>query len=641
MNFRFTLGEFFVLRDMPEGWRELTLNIKRKSEANAIYTDWTSELTFWGDGWDRLKYYLDGVGICARIPCKIEIDRRDTGYFRLLYQGVIALSDCEINYERQTIMGPIKSDSYLDYIASRHNMGVWYFNSHKEEGTQLTFGGQPVETTNFAKYLTLHDVVTGEQPAPDFFPQISFAYKVSDVLSYHLQYMTDNNVSAISDLFTQTPFLQGEQELTFPVDLQNGDEVQIQFINCFGKLIDKTITIVGATDSERYDQVAKEFVQKGDFYKYIPNNPVPATENAKAKCAYAYFDGSMFSWSDSNPDTQTVTLYNLTPYTNFSVFHNGDPVTLNVTQALQYGLANLFLGFNNELSESANNGAIGDKLITFDRLFNMLDSHFDIGMNLEGVSSDFVMRVEPKSYFYNKPEIISIGDIRNLKAKQNDEVLLQNLIVGTKGANSNVVKGASGKRQNWATPGCAVTTKDKNTDGNFDISAIGLQYTRFPGEYPVRYPDDVAFILSTAETMNEGAPGFPVLSAQYKIRVINGTGETIQDGSTEGTLYSYNAAMLNYWAVFNHLFSMTGSPKAASTNPEFPGYYVVKNSDNAFARKNYEIDCLLSDDQAKRCIILPVGRIGYRGTDNKRRSDSLFELEWNVNTKRAKIKVFG
>lgn len=638
MNLRFTLNDVFVLNNMPNGWQDLTLGIKRDNRSNAIYIDYTSDLTFWGDGWDRMKYIMDGVGICARIKTTIEIDRQDTGNFEFLYEGVVALSDCEIDFEKKQIKGPIKSDSYLDFIQEQYDNGVWYFNRFTEVGVQTTFAGSAIDTTDFCKYFILHNIITGDQPgASPFFPQLSYCYKVSDVLKYHYQYMTDNKVTGVSDLFSNQSFIEGQMRLEFASDLIAGDEIEIKFTNCFNQFILKTFTIIGANPTETFQEMADAFLQQGDFAKYIGTGS--ATDNEKAAAAYGYFDGSMFGYSIPNAGLKIVSLIHYTPITDVEVSVNGVPVDITILQELQYGMKNLFMAFNTELQGRFFPG-IGNKLVNFNTLFKELDSHFNLATGLEQIEGGFQMRVEPKEYFYNKPQILDIGSVINIKAEANSDLLIQNLSVGTKGANVNVLKACSGRKQNWNVAGCIVESTDKNSSSNFDISSIGLQFANFSQDYPFRYPDDIIFFLSSESTTEKGdSAGDPVLSQSYRVKVINsGASASL---NPFGLIYAFNVGLINYWAVKNHLFSFTGSPQAKSTNTQYTNDFIVKNSDSAFSRKNYEFDCILTDEQAKRCILMPIGRIGYRDRDNLQRSDSLYELEWKVLTCKAKIKVFG
>lgn len=633
---RFTLNDIFVLSDMPEGWRDLELNIKRDSENVAIYTSFTSELTFWGDGWTYLKYIIDGEGICGRVNCLIEIDYERKGNYKTLYEGVLVLTDFEVDYEKQTAIGPITSESYLDFIAKRFNFGVWYYNTFIEVGTQYTFGGLPVSVQDAARYIDTHDIVTGTQPPTAGLN--TYAYRVITALNYHMQYMTENKVTVISDFFQNQSFQKAIYTVDFQSDFSPGDQVDISFKNCFGKLIEVSVVISAGTQSQMLDQISKAFVQSGDFSRFIGH--IAGTANQRASSVYALFDGSMFSWSAVNYSPGAlwrIDLEAVTPITDFTVTRVSGTSSINTTQELAYGMKNLFMAFNKELLS----GQMGDKGMTFRQLFDMLDSHFNLGMQLTQIGDDaYQIRIEPKEYFYNNPQIVDVGSIINVKAQANTELLFQNLVVGTKGANANYFKGPSGKVQNWSVGGCSSDVTDKNTDGNFDISSIGYQIGTFTGDYPLRYPDDVSFILSTDATVTEGgAVGTPVLSEKFRIRIINT--DSIYDPGGEGLLYAFNAGLINFWAVYNHIFSMTGSPASASTNDDLSSPYYIKNLDIAFSRKNYEFDTILTNGEAAMCMLQPTGAIGFKDSQGVQRSASLFELTWNINTKKAHFKVFG
>lgn len=639
---RFTLNNIFVLHDQPEGWRELELNIKRDSLNLAIYITYSSDLTFYGDGWTYLKYIIDGVGICGRVNVLIEIDRENIGNYKTLYEGIIDLNDFDIDYERCTAKGPVKSSSYLSYITDRFDKKVWYFNNHIEVGTQYTFGGLPVTTQNAAKYVNTHDIVTGVQPSPA--STWGTVYRVFDALNYHMQYMTENNVSVVSDFFNNQSFQKGEVLISFDSDLIIGNQIDISFINCYGILITKTVIIISGTQSQMLDQVARAFIQDGDFSTIIGDNLTPATPNEKASAVYGIFDGSKFSNSvvSYSPGIYwRIYLEYVTPITNIIVTRVSSTSHVSVTQPLVYGMKNLFMGFNTELTGDIFGQGIGDKLMSFRELFDMLDARFNLGMQLVQIGTDtFQMRIEPKSYFFNNPQIVDVGSVLNVKAEANNEILFQNLVIGTKGANVNIIKGPSGKMQNWSVGGCSSNITEKNTDGNYDISSIGYQLTNFVAGFQLRYPNDIAFMLSTDATALLGpTSGSPVLSEQFQIRIIN-SGPHVFNGASEGLLYSYNSGLINFWAVYNHLFSLTGSPQSASRSV-LAGPYIVKNSDMAFSRKNFEFDTILTDGEIAMCMLQPTGSIGFKDSSGDQRSDSLFELVWNINSGKAHFKVFG
>lgn len=631
MRLRFILSDIFILDDMPDGWRDLALKIRRDSKKNSIYIDYTSDLTFFGDGWDVLKYYIDGIGICARIPTLIEIDENDSGDYEYLYNGVINLADCDIDYERCTVKGRIKNDSYLDYISAFYKAQIWYFNHFREAGIQTTFiTGEPVLTTNFAKSSQIHSVATGN------ITDVCYTYRMIEVLNYHMQYMTANKVSVVSDFFTKTSFEQGIYQVHITGALAIGNIFDIEFTNCYGRRVIKTVTITSNDQTAAFAELANGFVQKGAFDRYFTSLFSYNTDQTSA-AAYAYFDGSMFSFSEEQHGTNDIFLYHITPITDISVTSLSHAVTVTQTQELTYGMRNLFMAFNSELALAANENMMGDKRLSFDTLFDMLDSHFNLGMSLEKVGDTFQMRIEPKEYFYLTPQILDFGSVINIKAKPNTDLLLQNLIVGTKGANSNIVRGASGKNQNWSVGNCSTEVEDKNTDGNFDMTSIGIQWINFTGRYPLQYPNDIAFLLSTPDTVEEGDPTEGhVLAMNHRIKVVN----TDFHGG-EGIAYAFNHGLINYWSIKNHLFSLTGSPQTPSTNLDISGNYVVKNDDSAFSRMDYEFEALMNRDEIRRVIFEPTGRIGFTDNAGVHRSCSLLEMEWNINTQKAKLTLFG
>jgi len=574
--FRFTLDDYTILEDQPKGWDEMELKVVRDTFTIASYVTYMSDLTFWGEGWNHCSYVLKSQGLCGQVTVKVEVDRLGTGHYKTLFVGVMNFTDAEIDYEKCTVKCKVKQNTMMKYISDRYDYGVWYFNNFFEVGKMRTFNGNDVifgagELNSCARSIILHDVVTGDQPgtAMPYFTD-NYGYRVIDVLNYHMAILTDNKVSVVSDFFTKQSFQPEQYQITISSGtMTGGDIVTVVFDNMYGNTF--TIEVpFDTSDLQTLTNIGERIVQRGDFSLYF-NSLATLTADETAAMAYSYYDGSKFSYTEADAMGPVLLAESCTPITNITITCSNPAVvfTVNKVQELKYGMKNLFMGFNNELGN--NNTTVGNKIVSFRSIFEKLDSHFDLGILMQQVDEDkWEMRIEPKSDIFNQPQILDLGGVIGITSSPNQDISIQNLSVGTKGANTMYrFKAASGRKQQWFVNQCQSEVRDKDTEANYDIATVGFQYPHFSQGYNIKYGDDITFFTVTDETVNNGlkGSGSQAVSEFFRLRVMN-SHSYLDPSQKEGILYAYNVPMINGWAVYNHLYSLTGDAKSPVMNPE-------------------------------------------------------------------------
>lgn len=649
--FRFTLGSYTLLEDQPHGWDKLELNIKRDGVFNAMYITYTNDLIFWGEGWDFCKNIIDTQGICGIVDVLIEVDRDHNGQYKTLFSGIADFTDAKIDYERCEITLVVKDNIIMKLLSDRIAHDVGYNNAFRNGWENRTVGDDPIDininddgsivsTTNIsavtrgniARAIDLHLTVTGGAAQ---YNGLRWGYKIIDALREHIAVMTDNQVSVESDFFTQNSYTN--EHWLVSVDkttMGAGDIYTIRYKNAYGQLIEPLAVNFTTNADTTLQLIADALLLHSELDRAISIYLNTAVDFASDTFSYSVID------TVSTP--ATITAQSFTPVTGFTITCNNSVVfTITKTQSITYGMANLFMAYNSELSGYFYGGK---SVVSFEQLFKMLDSHFNLGMSLQSVGGNFILRIEPKSYFFNNPEIMDIGGVMNIKSSANKDMTIKNLTVGN--IASDYYGFGTGKKQTWTVNQCETGDNDKSSEANFDIGSIGDQIplsgvAQFTGPAS-RYQDAVTFIIIEPSDINYGLYGNmtnPSCSAaMYPVKVIN---SSLFSSAPSCTIYGYNAGLINYWAVYNHLFIIAGDPKTWITSSFFTYLRIIKNTDDAIFRMDYEFDGILTDAAIQAIFNQPIGSIGFSKDPSNHLSKGIYELKWSAISGAANFKLFG
>ncbi len=183
-KYRFTLDGTILTRN-PENWKDIQITLERQKDIEGLLLIFTSELTFVEDGYNLLRTQFDS-NYNNKITANIDILNVNNTFDRL-FTGVIILSDIKFNLNRKTAIVKIEDVSFFGAINNNKNIKNIVDAGFTKNGVKIT----PVPKFNLDFFLTTSGTYTGSLADRDVF-------KVLDVLSFLVRFMTDNIVKGIT-----------------------------------------------------------------------------------------------------------------------------------------------------------------------------------------------------------------------------------------------------------------------------------------------------------------------------------------------------------------------------------------------------------------------------------------------------------
>lgn len=220
-----------LLTNTPIGWDKAKIKSKRDKDIRGLFTNYTTDLEFWGDGFD----YLDNIlnqDYCQTV--EVTIDSNDcTGEWETEFNGTIALTQItKYDVERKTITTKILDESFDAKINNNKSLKAFVDVGTSKNGEDIT----PVTPVDISFFL----------PTANFNTYIGTAregYRVYDCFRFIIDYMTDGGVDFVSDVFGSSGeyynwFLFTGSEIR--VGAGNGRQLEVSFKELFIELHKKT-----------------------------------------------------------------------------------------------------------------------------------------------------------------------------------------------------------------------------------------------------------------------------------------------------------------------------------------------------------------------------------------------------------------
>lgn len=646
--YRFSIDEFTILESQPIGWENMELNIARDSWAKGLFITYLSDLTLWGDGWDYCAVQLDVNGLCSTITMLIEVDRAHNGKFKTLFNGYGDFSEAKIDHEKCQITFNFKDNLIMKQLRDAWDHSVWISNPLVESIGAITLDGSILKIDvnddgtiipfgSCCRRVDYHSVINGTYVDPSLG---TFSYKVIDLLNYIMGIISNMKVKVVSDFFTQTSYQCERWDIHISSGtIGPGDSVTINFKSGYAFTYTTFGLLFITNELTTLQSIATTLLQNMDLGNV-------SFANAQ-RVVYEFFDNTKFSAADAAfvSGANRIIAESFIPITDFTITCSNPAVIFSVTQTqeITYGMKNLFAGFAHELSGLSTTDGV-DKTLSFKTLFDALDARFCLGMALQSIEGiNYELRIEPLEYFFNQPEVIDLGGIMNISSEYNDKLTIKNLTVGSKGGDT--FGPLSGRKQNWYISKCIGPYEDKDTQANYDIGSIFRDSSPMGQWIDDKYPNTLEFFLAEEALINKGLchiqtlPLTEVKTQQWVIGMVNTNATPIPP---VGFIYAYNAGLINYWAVRNHLFIMNGDAKTKALSIPEPSYEeIIYNTDDSKTRRNYAIDSILTDDEVQVLIANPFAGIGFDKDPTNHLTKGLYELKWNVNTGKAIFELFG
>lgn len=187
MALRFTVNST-VLTNEPKG--EVKIFQRRDKEINGLFFNFTSTLEFWGDGFDLIDTSIDD-DYCGDIPVLIETDDCHEGTYETLFEGFILKNNIEeYDIDKCTIKSQIVDNSYNAKILNNRNIKILIGAEESKNGVTIT----PPSAVN----IDFFDPTAGSQV---YGYADRESYKLFDVFTFVIDYITDGEMSVESDVF--------------------------------------------------------------------------------------------------------------------------------------------------------------------------------------------------------------------------------------------------------------------------------------------------------------------------------------------------------------------------------------------------------------------------------------------------------
>lgn len=300
-----------LINDEPMGLTEAELTITRDEKLKGIFFNYTSDLTFFGDGYQILLAKRNTGAGCGAVNCLIQYDCNQTGNYDVLFEGVINVGSGDMEWDEYNCMVKTKIEN-ADFNNFLQTFGDFEFRVNSQfciDGvTPLT----PI-TQNLTDMIVDLNGATTTQPSQN--------YLFIDVLRQCLTFLTNGQVNLDEDSLYNVPFQRQIIEMQLPNPIGTYASIDINFINYYGQNIQFNTVTPGSAASFR-----------GIVHKNQINAPNALTANQ---------DRNNYLGMANYYDETNIRFENIAPWRSWSIVPDYGTADLVEIQPYQYGLKNL------------------------------------------------------------------------------------------------------------------------------------------------------------------------------------------------------------------------------------------------------------------------------------------------------------
>lgn len=186
MQWRFSLDG--TLKEQPQGWEDIAVTIKRDREIRGLIVRYTSDLIWTGDGYDYIINQISTQGFCTLVDVLIEVEQFPNNGWETFFEGVIFLSECEINRSWCSVKVQVHDSVFGAKI--QNNKGIDAQVNVPRSKSDIAITAAPVTQIDF--FRPSDGVVAYNNRE---------CYHVEDILRFIIAFITDGTVGYVSTIF--------------------------------------------------------------------------------------------------------------------------------------------------------------------------------------------------------------------------------------------------------------------------------------------------------------------------------------------------------------------------------------------------------------------------------------------------------
>jgi len=544
-NFKYYINGT-LLSDEPKGWQDSAKKLKRSEEHNNIFIEYVTDLIFHGDGYSIISSLINEQGYCADANLKIDYRCSEFEDFENYFTGKLKLIDAEFDDERCEVMCHAEDESLFGLIKPRFSHKVRLASSKTVTGVD--------DITISQRTIAIPDTDTGITVSRS-------GYYVVDILDFLVRYISDNQISVVSDFFSTSTSTRITQTITFlsPLNATGIFLGNLRWTDYFG--VDHNsgiLTTASSNPSVNLDTICKFFVGNTSLGGGNHNEFNSFKD-------YQYF--AKATHNGSNQITLVSDLPMKLRMPNLCTVSDASPeLPDNGKKYLSY-FSGLML-----------RGQTDAPIVSFDDIYNDLENLFNLSFSIERISGNLIMRIEPLIYFIDSSHVFNIDNVINMTHKKSEQMVKAQLSMGDNDFIHKAYASYAYSNSTWVVNrSCYGGDADWSTKAIVDADSIANYMTGVSSATNTEN-DKRGFLLECARLQNGSIRGIPYENNIYALGV-------------QYTYYSLNAQLTNYWVLSNNLLRIAGNPK----------YYnrVITNSKDIYLDNEYTFDAPISFSQQR------------------------------------------
>lgn len=592
-----------LLNNEPENLQDTELTITRDPDLKGIFLEYTSDVTFWGDGYTYIKTTADANNQCATIQCLIQYRCDEFQLFQTLFEGVIPTGGDGIEWNDTdcSVTVKIENADFSNFLKTYGDLRI----PINTTGARFSVDG----TTSITP-ATAYEVEVFQDSSPaNYLATTVRMYEFIDVLRYSLAYLTNDELTLDADPLYTTDFEPQRYEIQFLGGINTGDTITWTFTNFYGQTYTVTVTLVGGSG------LADEAILP--LFHYVDPTISTVTRNQTnyfAKGGLYINIGSLF-------------IDNYLPWQSFSVVHvdsggNHRNTTITEVNPFQYGLNGLCLTTSSRLK-------FQDSIIyvTLNELMLHAAQMHNMGYQIVKVSGGYELRLRQYSSLINNVDIgLTLPNVNQITSRPTGAFNLSTLNTAEGSTDvafvSNTARGNLCYGETLSIEGANFSTQEifNVLINDFKENEIYWIFADLSTEQAIRY---------RATTMDGVNP--PANITFYNAPYIFGLIARQYD-----VFFANNPLRVE---VLQSPFDPASAP-IVSVCPTCPNGQIA-NTNQVLLLKEYDFEYPLSFSQAQNIINNAINYLRFEDGRGTLRNGFVSEIRINLGTFVATFKMLG